>query len=312
MNNQNHPAPPAGAVVVGIALDGYQAALVFAADEASRTHSPLHLLHVLQLSSAEAYAGVLQGAREAADQALAQALADARDLVDGQVPVTGEQVVGEPLVAALLDRASRGSMLVLEHRRLGPLRRFVTGSTVAVVASRSAVPVVSVPEGWTPGTKEGVVTVGVQDADGCAPLIRRGLLEARTRGASVEVVNAWHIGGGYDTVVSDRDFRTTAERRIGREMAPALEVARTEVPGVPLRLRVQHADPADALLASGSSSQLLVIGRRHHLLPIGSHVGPVARAILQHATVPVLLEPATPRKVRVTQTVLASRVVQPA
>jgi hypothetical protein len=79
-------------------------------------------------------------------------------------------------------------------------------------------------------------------------------------------------------------------------------------------LRIEHAVPAEALLAGGQSSQLLVIGRRHHLLPLGSHLGPVARAVLQYSTAPVLLEPESPREVRVTlhDAAAAPRVVQPA
>lgn len=38
-------------------------------------------------------------------------------------------------------------------------------------------------------------------------------------------------------------------------------------------------------------SDLLVIGRRHHLLPMGSHLGPVARAILDNSACPVLVTP---------------------
>ena len=299
MHSQNHQGPPAGAVVVGVALDGSEAALTFAADEACRTHRPLHPVHVLRISGAEAYAGVLQGAYEAADATVARGLARARELVDGQVPVTAERVDDGWLVADLVDRASRGAMLVMEHRRLGALRRLVTGSTVAGVASRCAVPVVSVPEGWRPDTSEALVSVGVQDTDEAEPLIRRGLIEARARGARVEVLHASHIEGGYDSVVVDRQFRAEKESRITRELAPALAAACGQVPGVPVRLRVRHAVPAEALLASGQSSQLLVIGRRHHLLPLGSHLGPVARAVLQHSTGPVMLNPESPREVPV-------------
>ena len=312
MNTQNPQGPPAGAIVVGIALDGSDAALTFAADEACRTHSPLHLVHVLQISGAEAYAGVLQGAWEAADLALAKGLARARELVAGQVPVTAERVDDGWLVADLVERASRGSMLVMEHRRMGPVRRLVTGSIVAGVAGRCAVPVVSVPEGWRPGTTEAVVTVGVQDAEEAEPLIRRGLVEARARGARVEVLHAWHIDGGDDSVVADRQFRAEQESRITRMLAPALVVACGQAPGVPLRLRIQHAVPAEALLAGGQSSQLLVIGRRHHLLPLGSHLGPVARALLQHSTCPVLLNPESPREAPVAADDAArGRVLQP-
>lgn len=294
MNSQIDQGPPAGAVVIGVSLDGSPAALGFAADQACRTHAPLHLVHVLHLSSGDAYAGVLPAIREAADEALAQAVDKARELVEEQVPVTGERVLGGRVVNTLVDRAARGSMLVLEHRRLSPIRRFVTGSTVAGVAGRCQVPVISVPEGWTPETAGAVVVVGVQNADEAASLIYRGMLEARVRETRVEVLHAWFIGGGYDSVVADPAFRAEEERRLRRELAPALDAARAAVPDVPLRLTVQHEDPAEALLALGSSSQLVVMGTRHHLLPLASHVGPVTRTVLQHASFPVLLEPAAP------------------
>jgi nucleotide-binding universal stress UspA family protein len=299
MNSQTYQGPPAGAVVVGIALDGSDSALTFAADEACRSHSPLHVVHVLQLSGAEAYAGVLQGAFGAADATVTQGLTRARELVDGQVPVTAERVDDGWLVADLVDRASRGSMLVMQHRRLSPVRRLVTGSIVAGVASRCAVPVVSVPEGWHPDATDAVVTVGVQDADEAEPLIRRGLVEASARGARVEVLSAWHVEGGYDSVLADHEFRSARQSRITRELAPAIAAACSEIPGVPVQLRIEHAAPVEALLAGAQTSQLLVIGRRHHLLPLGSHLGPVARAVLQHSTGAVLLNPESLREVTV-------------
>ena len=314
MDTQNHSGSPVGAVVVGIAADGSEAALTFAAGEACRTHRPLHLVHVLRISGAEAYAGVLQGAFDAADATVDEGAARARELVEGQVPVTAERVDEGWLVADLVDRASSGSMLVLQHRRESSLHRLVTGSIVAGVASRCPVPVVSVPEDWAPGDSEAVVTVGVQDADEAEPLIRRGLVEAQARGARLDVLSAWHRGGGGHDSVVDRQLRADDETRITHALAPALAAACTEVPGVPVELRIEHAVPVQALLAGGRSSQLLVIGRRHHLLPLGSHLGPVARTVLQHSTTPVLLNPESPREVTVAaeDSAAAPRAVQPA
>jgi nucleotide-binding universal stress UspA family protein len=298
MNSQQHSGPPLGAVIVGLGLDGSEAALTFAADEARRTQCPLHVVHVLRISGAEAYAGVLQGALDLGEATVAQGLDRARELVDGRVPVTAERVDDGWLVADLLDRASRGSMLVLQHRRQSALHRLVTGSIVADVASRCAVPVVSVPEDWRPGASDAVVTVGVQDAAEAEPLIRRGLVEAHARGARLDVLSAWQGGGVKDSEV-ERQLRADHETRITHALAPALAAACGEVPGVPVQLTIEHAAAAQALLAAGRSSQFLVIGRHHHLLPLGSHLGPTARALLQHSTAPVLLVPASPRDVSV-------------
>ena len=111
----------------------------------------------------------------------------------------------------------------------------------------------------------------------------------------MEVVHAWSLQGGYDAVVSDQDFVAEQEDRLSRALLPCIELACQEDPDIRVRVRVMHSEPTAALLARAATSQLLVIGRRHHRLPLGSHLGPVARTVLQHSTAPVLLEPESPR-----------------
>jgi nucleotide-binding universal stress UspA family protein len=52
------------------------------------------------------------------------------------------------------------------------------------------------------------------------------------------------------------------------------------------------------VLDAAETSDLLVVGRRHHLLPLGSHLGPVVRAALDHGTCPVLVTPELPVEAR--------------
>ena len=49
----------------------------------------------------------------------------------------------------------------------------------------------------------------------------------------------------------------------------------------------------EAILGASEAADLLVIGRHDPLVPVGSHIGPVARAVLREAACPVLL--ANPR-----------------
>ena len=60
-------------------------------------------------------------------------------------------------------------------------------------------------------------------------------------------------------------------------------------------VQVRPGRPADVLLETSAGAQLLVVGRHDPLLPIGSHIGPVTRAVLREATCPVLLADPTPR-----------------
>jgi len=295
MSTQPTP-PPTGAVVVGVGPQGSDAALRFAAEEACLALAPLHLVHVVHLTPAEGYAGVVEAAFEAADACLEATVAQARQLVAGQVPVTAERLDEGWLVADLAARSSHARMLVLEHRRQSRVRRLVTGSTVAGVAARCSAPVVSVPEDWHPSTPvPEVVTVGVQQADDIDALVRPAIAEARLRGAEVVVLHAWYLEGGYDSVVADADFRADRLRSVTETFTPTLDALRAEHPDVPLRLLVRHTLPLGALIEGGATSRLLVVGRRHHRLPTGSHLGPVTRGVLQYAEGPVLVTPELPQ-----------------
>ena len=51
----------------------------------------------------------------------------------------------------------------------------------------------------------------------------------------------------------------------------------------------RHQRPADALVDESRRASLLVIGRRDPRLPHGSHIGPVARAVLRRSECPVMV-----------------------
>jgi nucleotide-binding universal stress UspA family protein len=54
-------------------------------------------------------------------------------------------------------------------------------------------------------------------------------------------------------------------------------------------VRVHRGRASEWVLAEAEAAELLVVGRHDPLVPVGSHIGPVARAILREATCPVLL-----------------------
>jgi nucleotide-binding universal stress UspA family protein len=286
MNHSTH------AIVVGIGVDGAPAAVTFAIQEARRTGSPVHLVHVLHHTAAEVYAGAYDAVLRAAEAAIGQATATAQELVgDADITVTSERVEHGWLVSDLVQRADRGRMVVLEHRRLGRLQRLVTGSTVNGVAGSATVPVVSVPADWTPAEARGVVTAAVQDADEAGPLLRAAFEQARLRRAALVVVHAWWLASGFDVVVVDEQMRAEWRTRARAELAPAMARLQAEYPDVPVEIQVPHAPPAEALLTAAERSDLLVIGRRHHRLALGGHLGPVARAVLDRSGCPVLMTP---------------------
>jgi len=282
-------------VLVGISPDGYDAAIAFAVAEARRTQRPLHLLHIVPAKSGDAYVGVYGGMLDLANATLDEAVAKAGALAGDDVTVTSELVDHGWVVDDLARHTEGASLLVLQHRALNRLHRVFTSSVVLGVASRARVPVVSVPEGWTAEIREaGVVTAAVQDAVEAAALLRSGFEEAATRGARLRVLHAWWLSSGYDVSVVDDPMRDEYSAQFRAELEKVLAPLREEFPGVDVEVLVRHAPPVEAVLDAAELSDLLVLGRRHHLLPIGSHLGPVARSSLGHATCPVLITPEPP------------------
>ena len=123
------------------------------------------------------------------------------------------------------------------------------------------------------------------------PAVAFSPTRSRARGTSLVVLHAWWLASGYDALAVDSSVRSTWTGTSQTEIEPVLAPLRAEFADVPVTVRVRHAPAAEAILAASESSDLIVLGRRHHLLPLGSHLGPVARAALGHSTAPVLITP---------------------
>ncbi|MEO7845265.1 MAG: universal stress protein, partial [Nocardioides sp.] len=219
-----------------------------------------------------------------------------RAAVDGAVEVTGELVTDSGVVGSIAHRADRGRMLVVEHRRLGRVYRLVVGSTVNGICARTSVPVVSVPTGWEPTSRAvPVITVAVQHPHEASGLLRVALAQAEAIGARVEVLHTWWLSNGFDNTAVDQPFRDEAARTAQAEFEPVLQTLAVEFPSVSTHVTVRHAPPVEALLDAAETSDLLVVGRRHHMLPAGSHLGPVARTVLDQSAAPVLVAPGADR-----------------
>jgi nucleotide-binding universal stress UspA family protein len=279
------------AVIACVSIDGAPSAVEYAAREALLADAPLHIIHVLRMPAVDAYAGVYGGVVAEADTAISEAVERARTLTDDQVRITAERVDDGALISHLVHRANHGRLVVLQHRRLSRARRMVTGSTVNAVAAKTTVPVVSVPEGWTRTNREPVVTVGIQDSHEAPGLLRAGFEEARMRHARLAAIHTWWLDTDWEPSTLDQEYRADRDASTRREFGPIFEAIQIQFPEVKAGLEVWNAPPADALLDAARESEMLILGRRHHLLPLGGHLGPVVRAILAHGNCPVFLTP---------------------
>ena len=283
---------PNRAVVVGVSPDGYDAALAFATAEARRTHRGVHLIHVLEAPAGDAYIGAYGGMLDLAKATLDEAEEAARVMAGADTPVTSELVDHGWLVDDLVRHTDGASVLVLQHRLLSRVARLFTGSVAERVISRAKVPVISVPQGWNPDTAHaGLVTACVQDPAEAGLLLTEAFGEAKARGAHLQVLHAWWLSSGYDVAVVDDAMRAQETERCHERLETVLKPLQAEYPDVAVTVTVQHAPPVEAVLDAAEKSELLVLGRRHHLLPLRSHLGPVTRASLGHATCPVFVVP---------------------
>ena len=282
-------------IVVGVGPEEVESALAFAAEEAVRARCGLHLVHALHVSPPGPENVLLSDVdvEKWGSEVLDLAVDHAEDLVDGVVPVTHELRHGAPVPTCSSRPAARRRMVVLEHRHPSRLARIVNRTVAGGVAAHLRVPVVAVPSGWTPSEGAKVVVAGVDVPERSDEVLRTAIAEARAREASLRVVHAWSWPA-YDADLPPRseDHRRWTDRSRA-EVRAALDRMGDESVAIDADVQVHPGRVIEAILDASEDADLLVIGRHDPLVPIGSHIGPVARAVLREATCPVLL--ASPR-----------------
>ncbi len=281
-------------IVVGVGPEEVESALAFAAEEAIRARCGLHLVHAVHVSPPGPENALLTAVdvekwgREVLDLAVKRA----EDLVNGAVPVTHELHRGAP-VHVLVEAGRSARMVVLEHRHLSRLSRIVNRTVAGGVAARLPVPVVAVPSGWTPTDGPKVVVAGVGVPERSDEVLRTAVAEAHASGASLKVVHAWSWPAYDAEAPSYNDERQRWSDRSRAEVRAALDRLGDESVAMEADVEVHPGRVIEAILGTSEGADLLVIGRHDPLVPVGSHIGPVARAVLREAACPVLL--ANPR-----------------
>lgn len=282
-------------VVIAIGYDDFEAALEYGLDEAGRAGCGAHLVHVVHpVPSGPELALVAQeDVEKLGRETLVIALEKAHALAGSDVPVTSEMRYGE-VVPTLVEAAGGARLVVLAHRELSRASRIITRSVANGVAAHAHVPVVSVPTRWrrTDAT-EPVVVVGVDNPGRATEVLRAAVGAARGRRASLRVVHTWSVPDPYETLVVEVSERERWTRRSVAEVTGALDSLGEATDGLQVDIEVHQGRPADALLEASRNAELVVVGRHDPVIPFGSHLGPVARAVLREATCPVLL--ANPR-----------------
>jgi len=267
-------------IVVGI--DGTEASLValdWAAERAVRGSTRVELVMI---------AGTIFSDDFRIDASILEAEHRLRDLAPG-VEIAARQFPGR-MPGSLLEHASAADLLVIGCRHGRSLRSALAGRLPVRIASASRVPVVVVPDDWSPTT--GPVLVGLDDDASSSAALEVAASEADAAGVALTLVHAWRmpppeIEGSIALLASPIHVKAE-HRRILREASQGL--ART-YPGLHIEQVLIQEEPAAALRERSKDASLLVIGTHHLGLFAGALWGSVGHDVLGQASVPVCVVP---------------------
>ena len=267
-------------IVVGI--DGTEASLValdWAAERAARGATRVELVMI---------AGTIFSDDFRIDASVLEAEHRLRDLAPG-VEIAARQFPGR-MPGSLLEHASAADLLVIGCRRARPLRSALAGRLPVRIASGSRVPVVVVPEDWSPTT--GPVLVALDDDDSSSAALEMAASEADAAGVALTLVHAWRMPApqreGAIALLASPLHVKAEHRMVLREAA--LGLARTH-PGLHIEQVLVQGEPAVALSERAKGASLLVVGTHQLALFAGALWGPVGQDPLSQASVPVCVVP---------------------
>ena len=282
-------------ILVGVGEDDVTAAVRFAVERAAASGCDVRLVHAAHspygLAGPETILLSFEAAELAGRQLVRGAEERALDAARGRVGVAADVVVGAP-VPVLTDLSKHSAGVVLQHRRRSRLAQIVSGSVAAGVAARADVPVVSVPDDWSPRESDQPlrITVGVSDLKGADELISRAIDVAAGGPAEITLAHAWELPVAYEVSLLSTEQLTDWQRQTAQDLQSLADAWKDKAPDVTIETRAERGRPADVLEKASHDSDLLLVARARTWVP-GHHLGSVARAVLREAACPVEVVP---------------------
>ena len=142
------------------------------------------------------------------------------------------------------------------------------------------------------------IVVGVDGSEESVAALRWALAEAERRGATLDVVHAWHYPYAACTEITGMaaaaDARDDPEAAGRAVLSAALDAAGARRAGVPIDPLLVEGDAATNLLDAAADAELLVVGshgRPGTPPPLQRLLGSVPEQCSQHAPCPVVVVP---------------------
>jgi nucleotide-binding universal stress UspA family protein len=295
------PTPFTDLVVAG--LDGSACArnaARWAADEATRRNTGLHLVHAYHLPPAGVSGynpyppHLLADLRDEGADLLAQTAGELqRDFP--QLVITTALIYGDP--GTVLRHASGGASMTVVGIHGTNRVAVALGSVAAEVARTSPVPVAVIHPNRISTT--GPIVVGVDGSPVGRAAIQFAFETAAAREASLIAVHCWtgpSVDGpipAYSAGLVDPKLIQDGERALlGQELAEWT----TKYPTVGVQQAVIHDGPAVGLLQYAPFAQLIVAGSRGHSGITGLLLGSTGQALIARSTCPVVIIRPTPAR----------------
>ena len=137
-----------------------------------------------------------------------------------------------------------------------------------------------------------VIVVGVDGSAESVAALRYALREAQACGATVRLVNAWHVPSlAYQAAVLPESFSSDLREEGAATLEEALAECADLLDAVPLQRVVREGEPGHVLVAEAEAATQLVLGT-HGRGGIGELVlGSVSHYCCRHANCPVTVIP---------------------
>jgi nucleotide-binding universal stress UspA family protein len=286
---------PHQGVVVGV--DGYpssQAALEWAAEEALRFNTGLHLLHATDIDWLVAASLISRADDHPVTDAILDAAVDQLQRRFPDLRVSAQATTGTAAQDLTCASVHAREIVLGSHGRAQS--RLPLGSVAHAVAMHAACPVVVVRESGNPEARTGPVVVGVDGSELSLSAVDFALEQAARRGTSMIAIHAWwveFVDGVVVTTPGSAQWQKAAER-MRLDVAETLAGCRERYPDVDVSVRLEQARPADALVEASEYASLVVVGARGHGGFAGLLLGSVSRELLMHAAGPVAVARSAP------------------
>ncbi|MCZ4513015.1 universal stress protein [Streptomyces sp. ActVer] len=295
---------------VTVGLDGSpesRAAAEWAAREANLRGLPLKIVNVWEPVPEPMAQAPLLGAetQQHWTERIPREAADGIRLRHPGLDVTVEQPPGRP-GEVLSEAAKDTELLVLGSRGLSGLGGFMVGSVGLAVVAHAERPVVLVRAGeqaadermQDPAGKPSSsapyrpVVLGLDIESPDDSVIEFAFEAAVLRATSLRVVHGWNVPPYFAYGMSvDPEFDAHLAKQDAASLAEVLRPWRQKFPSVEVVEVSRSGKPASHLVDASHEASLVVVGRRIRRSPIGARIGPIAHAVLHHATAPVAVVP---------------------